>query len=175
MSERDSWIEAGVLVRPHGVRGEIVADVKSDLVDLLVDGVGIRLVSQAGAESMPKAEQVRVHQGRAVIKFEGADSREAAEALRGSTLWLTREQIGELPEGRYFVDDILGLKVYCESGELLGRIDEVLCMPASDIYVVRGDGGEILLPVIDEVILSVDIEGGKVVVHLMEGLRRGVE
>ena len=81
--------------------------------------------------------------------------------------------MGELPDGRYFVQDILGLSVYSESGECLGKIEEVLTMPASDIYVVRGARGEILLPVVDQVIRQVDVEAGRVVVHLMEGLSRG--
>jgi 16S rRNA processing protein RimM len=173
MRECDNWIEAGMVVRPHGVRGEIVADVKSDLTDLLVRGMEIRLTSRKGGEALRTIEQVRIHQGRPVIQFDGVESRDEAEVLRGSTLWLTREQVGELPEGRYFVEDIIGLAVYCENGEMIGRVEEVLCMPASDIYVVRGEGGEILLPVIDEVVLEIDVEGGRILVHLMEGLRRG--
>ncbi len=175
MTERDSWIEAGQVVRPHGVRGEVVADVKSDLAGLLVGGMEIRFTSRTGGETLRTIERVRVHQGRPMIKLDGVDSREEAEVLRGEVLWLTREQVGELPDGRYFVQDIIGLAVYSEAGEMLGRVEEILCMPASDIYVVRGEGGEILLPVIDEVVLSVDVDGDRIVVHLIEGLRRGTE
>lgn len=172
MRDRDSLIEAGTVMRPHGLRGEVVVDVKSDLLDRVVGGMKVRLKTRAGDESVPEIELARVHKGRLVVKLVGVDSREDAEALRARTLWLTREQVGELPEGRYFVQDVLGLSVYTESGEYLGRIEEVLSMPASDVYVVRGVGGEILLPVVDEVVRDVDIEGGRMVVHLMEGLRR---
>ncbi len=173
MTDRDSWIEAGAIVRPHGIRGEIAVDLKSDLLDLMTEGMKVRLTTPKGEESRPEVERARAHKGRLVIKFKGVDSRNEAETLRDRALWLTREQVGELPEGRYFVEDILGLSVHSESGECLGRVEEVLSMPASDIYVVRGASGEILLPVVDEVVKEVDLEGGRIVVHLIEGLRQG--
>lgn len=175
MTDRDNWIEAGVVLRPHGLRGEIVADVKSDLTDVLTDGAAVRVAARSGESSRLTVEQARVQKGLLVVKFGGVDSRDDAEAMRGNTLWITRAQVGELPEGRYFVQDIVGLAVYRDSGECLGTVEDVLCMPASDVYVVRGDGGELLLPVIDDVILSVDIDGGKITVHLLDGLRQGAE
>ncbi|MFH1501955.1 MAG: ribosome maturation factor RimM [Candidatus Eisenbacteria bacterium] len=173
MTCRDSWIEAGAVVRPHGIKGEVVVDLKSDLVDLVVCGSKVRLAAPEGEEGLFEVERARDHNGRLVVKLRGIDTRDGAEALRTWVLWMTREQVGELPEGRYFVDDILGLSVYCDTGECLGRVEEVLTMPASDVYVVRSDSEEILLPVIDEVVKEVDVEGGRMVVRLMEGMRQG--
>jgi len=172
MADRDSWIEAGMVVRPHGIRGEVIADVKRDLFDLVTCGVTVRTTCRGGDEGTLEVEAARPHAGRLIVKFHGIDTRNDAEALRSTGLWLTREQIGPLPSGRYFVQDIVGLEVLSESGERLGRVEEVLCMPANDVYVVRSGDEEILLPVIDDVVLDVDLKGGRLVVRLMKGLRR---
>jgi len=172
MADRDSSIEAGIIAKPHGIVGEVIAEVKRDLVGILVADIEVALRKRGGAERVLAVERVRPHAGRLIVKFRGVDSRDDAEALRSQTVWLTREQVGPLPEGRYFVQDVLGLEVYTDLGELLGRVDEILSMPANDVYIVRGGGEEILLPVIDDVVRAVDVDAGRVVVHLMKGLRR---
>jgi 16S rRNA processing protein RimM len=173
MAGLDSSIEAGAVVRPHGIKGEVILDLKNDLVELIRPGLQVMLVAPGGARSPLEVEGARDHNGRLIVKFEGVGTRNDAEELRAHVVWLSRAQIGELPEGRYFVQDILGLSVLSDTGERLGTVDEVLSMPANDVYVVRGEGGEILIPVIDEVVREIDVEGGSIVVHLMEGLRQG--
>ena len=160
-------------MRPHGIKGEVILDLKNDLVELVRPGLEVRLVTPKGAESSREVESARDHNGRLIVRFRGVETRDGAEELRAHAVWLTRGQIGELPEGRYFVQDILGLSVCCDSGECLGTVDDVLSMPANDVYVVRGEGGEVLIPVIDDVVKEIDVEGGRIVVHLMEGLRQG--
>ena len=173
MTDRHAWIEAGAVTRPHGIRGEVVADVKSDLLGCVVQGAEIRTTAPGGDEALREVERARQHKGGLVLKLAGIDTREDAETLRGHTVWLTREQVGPLPEGRYFVEDILGMDVFTEEGEHLGTVQDVLNMPASDVYVVRGQGDEILLPVIEDVVREVDVGGRSMVVRLMKGLRRG--
>ena len=173
MTERHAWIEAGAVTRPHGTRGEVVVDLKRDLLDCIVEKTEIRMTTAGGGENLRVVERARQHRGFLVLKLAKIETRDDAEALRGSTVWLTREQVGELPEGRYFVDDIIGIDVFTEDGEHLGAVSEVLNMPANDVYVVRGGGSEILLPVIDDVVKDVDLKNRKMVVHLLEGLRQG--
>jgi 16S rRNA processing protein RimM len=171
MRRQDDWIEAGAIVRPHGVKGEVILDLARDLVDLVVEPLEIRITLGEDHERTLKVERARDHKARKIVKFEGVDSVDAAESLRLGRVWLTREQIGEPGEGRWFVQDILGLDVFTDEGERLGKLEEVMHMPANDVYVVRGEGGEILLPAIDDVIGEVNPEEGRMVVHLMEGLR----
>lgn len=171
MGRFDDWIEAGAIVRPHGIKGEVVIDLARDLVEVVVEPLELRITLGDGLERFLKVERARDHKARKIVKFEGVDSVEAADQLRGSAVWLTREQVGEPPEGRWFVQDILGIDVYTDEGEHLGTLEEVMHMPANDVYVVRGEAGEILLPVIDDVMRKMDIEAGRMVVHLMEGLR----
>jgi 16S rRNA processing protein RimM len=171
MRKLDKWIEAGAVMRPHGIRGEVAVDLKQDLLACIAEKSEIRVSSRDGAERHLRVERVREHKGRLIIKFEGVDTREGAEQLRAFTIWLTREQIGPLEGDRWFVQDVLGMDVDTDEGEHLGKVAEVMHMPANDVFVVRGEGGEILLPVIADVIVDVDVEAGKMLVHLMEGLR----
>jgi 16S rRNA processing protein RimM len=171
MGRFDEWIEVGSVVKPHGVKGEVSAEFASDLGGVIGEATILRLTGVAGQELALEVERARDHKGRKIIKFGGVDSVDEAEALRGHSLWMTREQIGPLAEDRWFVQDVLGMEVLTEEGEQLGTLAEVMHTPANDVYVVRGNGREILLPVIDDVVLSVDLEAGTMVVRLMEGMR----
>ena len=82
-----------------------------------------------------------------------------------------RDDLGELPEGVYYLADLIGLDVYTEEGEFLGKVDDIYSTGANDIYVVKNEEGkEKLLPGIDEVIKNIDIDSGKITVNLLEGL-----
>lgn len=165
------WIEAGAVLRPHGIRGEVIVDLLRDLLEHVTEGFAFRVTSRAGQESRREVERVREHQGRLIVKFKGCETRDDAEGLRACVVWMTREQIGPLEPGRWFVQDIVGIAVFTDEGEHLGELTEVMCMPANDVYVVRGDGRELLLPATEEVIREVDLEQGRMLVHLIEGLR----
>jgi 16S rRNA processing protein RimM len=170
MTEFGDWIEAGAVVRPHGIKGEVIVDLAGDLLEIVTGSLELRATGRAGAERVLVVERARNHKARKVVKFEGVDSVEDAECLRGWTVWLSREQIGPLPEGRWFVDDIVGIDVYTDDGEFVGKLSKVMHMPANDVYVVRNGEKEILLPVIDDVVKSVDLDSRRMVIHLMEGL-----
>ncbi len=173
MFDIDRWIEAGTITRAHGIRGDVIVDLKPDLMSCLGERLVLRTVAPGGDESTLEIERVRDHSGRVLMKFAAIDSRTDAERLRGVRLWLDREDIGPLGEDCWFVQDLIGIEVFSEEGERLGRLVNVMPQPANDIYVVRDESdSEILLPAIEQVIRTVDVEGGKMVVHLMKGLRQ---
>ena len=175
MKELDNWIEAGTIVRPHGLTGEVVVDIRKDLADLVSNASVLRATHGKGSEQLLTVVSVRGHAGRPIFRFEACGTREQAELLRSWVLWVSREDLGELEEDRWLVQDILGLDVVTDDGEHLGKLVDVMPQPASDIFVVEGDGEEILLPVIKEVVLDVDVPAGRVVVHLIDGMRRGTK
>ena len=172
MRELDRWIEAGAVARPHGIKGEVILDVKRDLVRCFETGVEVRFLTERGQESFLRVAVAREHQGRLIVGFVDVVTRSDAESLRLNSVWLSREQIGELEEDRWFVQDLVGMEVVTDEGERLGLLRDVLSMPANDVFVVRGGSEEVLLPATDEVILDVDIESGTMTVHLLKGLRR---
>ncbi len=170
MKQLDDWIEAGAIVRPHGLKGEVVVDLARDLLEVVTESMELRVTGRREGERVLTVERARNHKSRKVVQFKGVSTVEDAEALRGWSVWLTREQIGPLEEDRWFVADIIGIDVYTDEDEYLGKLAEVMHMPGNDVYVVRNDEKEILLPVIDDVVRSVDIDSGRMVIHLMEGL-----
>lgn len=171
MRNLDSWIEAGVIVRAHGLRGEVIADIFGDLAELFEQGLELRLTDGKGAESRATVRRARRHQNRFILELDGVDTCDRAEDLRSRVMWIARDRVGPLDSKRWFVQDILGVEVFTDEGERLGRLTEVMHMPANDVYVVRGDGHEILLPAIQDVIKDVDVAAGRMLVHLIEGLR----
>jgi 16S rRNA processing protein RimM len=120
-----------------------------------------------------QVEQVRLHQGVAILKLTGCDSRNDAETLRGHWLQVPIEQAIPLEEDEYYLFQLVGLEVRTAEGEVLGELAEVLQTGANDVYVVRGPAGELLLPDIPQVIQEIDLEAGRMLVQLAPGLRDG--
>lgn len=159
------FITAGLIVNTHGVRGEI---------KLLPQGVEPELL--AGCETLyvdgrPLAVAAcRVHKGCLLIRLRGVDSMDAALALKGKTAAIRRSDAA-LPQGTYFDEELVGLAALdAETGERLGTIQEVLAYPAHKIYAVRGGRDEYLVPAVPAFIAGVDLPGGAVRIHMMEGL-----
>jgi 16S rRNA processing protein RimM len=104
------------------------------------------------------------------LEVEGIESREAAESLIGSIVFLPAEGERKLPEGEYYWKDLIGAAVFSEEGEWLGIIEGIFPTGSNDVYVCTGGSREILIPAIDEVVRKVDVEKRTLVVHLLEGL-----
>jgi len=110
------------------------------------------------------------HRSGLVLSLSGIDRLEQAEALRGEVLYVPREQVPRLDEGRYYHFQILGLQVLSDEGEHLGEISEIITTGANDVYVVRTEGAELLVPAIEEVIKEIDLEKNQMVIELIDGL-----
>ena len=116
-------------------------------------------------------EKVGYTKNQVILKFKDCNSIDEAELLRNSYLLVKRTDLDDLPEGVFYIADLIGLDVYTEEGELLGKVDDIYSTGANDIYVVKDEmGKQKLLPGIDEVIKNINIDEGKIVVHLLEGL-----
>jgi 16S rRNA processing protein RimM len=118
-------------------------------------------------------ERLRLHGEVFLLKLAGCDDRNAAEDLRGLLVQVPIHEAAPLEEGEYYHHQIIGLTVETETGETLGRVAEVLETGANDVYVVRGPAGEVLLPAVEDVILAVAPEDGRLVVRLLPGILVG--
>jgi 16S rRNA processing protein RimM len=161
-------IEIGRIVRPHGVRGEMVVDAPASAADDLADAETV-IVGEPGVPH--QLVGVRWHRGRLLIQLAGCDDRDAAELYRGHLVRVAQTELPPLPPGTYYQRQILGLTVVTDEGETLGSITEILETGANDVYVVAGQDGEILVPAAPGVVLSVELEAKRMRVHLPEGLR----
>ena len=112
----------------------------------------------------------RLHPGGVVLRLDSVASRDAARALDGTYLYVPEAQAVALPQGEYFVHQIVGLAVVTSGGDHLGTIAEVLPTGSNDVYVVRGPRGEVLLPATKEVVLQVDLAAGTMLVEPLPGL-----
>jgi 16S rRNA processing protein RimM len=159
----ETAVTVGVILAPHGVRGEVRVEVLTDFPErfdpggtLWLDGAPVRIESSRA-------------QGKSfLLKLGGVSNRAAAETLRGRELMAPR--LEELGEGTYYRDDLIGLAVVTKSGERLGELADIFSTGSNDVYVVRGQKGELLLPATDDAVLEVDLPAGRVVVEVLEGL-----
>ena len=114
--------------------------------------------------------EVKQHKKYFLIDFQGISDMDAAELLTGALLQVTREQLVKLPADSYFVFDIIGLSVYTETSEYLGKIEDVLHTGANDVYVVKKDRLSLLVPALKQVVKKIDFDNCRMIVKLPEGL-----
>lgn len=116
-------------------------------------------------------EDVKYQKNQVLLKLKGIDSIEEAEKYKNDYLKIDRKDAKELPKDTYFIADLIGLDVYTDSNEYLGKVDDIFPTGSNDVYVVKNDKGkQILLPGISDVIKQIDIENGKIIVTLIKGL-----
>ena len=156
----------GRVLRPHGVRGELVIQAYSELIRSLEPS------SEVFLEDRPIALiSIRPHREKYLIRLEGCSNRTEAEHFRDQEIQIAFADAEDLPDGTYFYWQIIGLQVFAESGEGLGQISEIIETGANDVYLVKQQsGGEILIPAIEDVILEVDLENGRMKVHILPGM-----
>ena len=160
---KERFIEAGEIVNTHGVRGEVKilpwtdsAEFLAKFRTLYIDGAPVRVLA------------ARVHKQTVLARLEGVEDVNAAMRLKGRRVFIDRAD-AKLPEGGYFIQDIIGAEVVTEDGESIGALAEVIDAPASMIYVVRGER-ERLIPAVPEFILKTDADAGLITVRLIEGM-----
>lgn len=157
------FLDCGQIVNTHGIHGEVRIVPWADSPDFL-RGFGTLYVDAAPR----KVISARVHKGSVIAKLDGVDTVEEAMRLKGKTVQIRRAD-AKLPEGAFFLADIIGLDVVDEVGRRLGTLKEVLSPSRQQVYVVSGER-EILIPAVPEFILETNIEGGYLKVRLIEGM-----
>ena len=116
-------------------------------------------------------EHVKFFKNMVILKFRGYDNINEIEKYKSRDLLITRDQAVDLDPDEYFITDLIGLAVVSDQGAELGILKDVLETGANDVYVVAmKDGKELMLPAIGDCILNVDLEQGRMEVHVLEGL-----
>ena len=161
---RQTMIEAGGIVTTHGVRGEVKVLTWLDSPDMLCEFERCRI---DGKEY--RIDSCRVQKTCNIMKLVGVDSMEAAQAMRGKTIQLFRDDIDD---DVIFASELIGVDVVCD-GAVIGKITEVLDYPGNSVYVVGNDKRKdaYMIPAVKEFILSTDIAGNVMQVKLIEGMR----
>ena len=163
-----AFLLVGKLHRPHGVGGEIIMSVLTDFPERLKPDLEVFM----GHEHTPVTiKSLRHHNRGMLVSLEGYDSREAVDGLRNADIFVPAEDRPPLPDGEFYLHQIIGLTAVTEEGETLGVVADWIETGANGVFIVQDEeGNEILLPDIDEVIVKIDLEAGEMLVHLLEGL-----
>jgi len=161
------YLEAGRAVGAHGVRGELRVQ---PLCDSPVQFAAIRELFLDPEGTRPVKAVSRPHGNIALVKLAGTDTLQAAEALRGRTLYARREDF-HLPPGRHFICDLIGCRVLdAATGEEYGVLTDVSFTGSNDVYHMDMGGREMLIPVIPDIVKDMDTDAGVIKIKPMEGL-----
>lgn len=165
--------QIGVITRPHGLRGEVKVRPETDDPSRFEDLKAVWVGKDEEFAALRTIRTVRLHSMRSgvavVLALEGVDDRDEAEALAGLGVWADESDLPPLDEGEVFISDLIGLDVFDEGGATLGRVTDVLDLPAQPVLVVgRPDGQSALVPFVPEIVEHVDSDG--IVIRPIEGL-----
>ena len=159
-------IKIGKIVNTVGLKGEVKVYNYSDSIEIYetIESIYVE-------DRLTVIENVRAQKNMVILKLEGADDRNAAEALRGKELYITEDDLPELPEGQYYVRDLIGMSVTEEDGNMLGHVTDVLQNTAQDIFEVESENGKkLLIPKVDQFVFDIDAEKREITVRLIEGM-----
>jgi 16S rRNA processing protein RimM len=160
----ETAVTVGRITGVHGIRGEIKAEPLTDFPERF----------QPGSRLWIDETQYAVERGRwkgrsVILKLRGVSTRNEAEALPGKELRVP--EAAPLPDADvYYVHDLIGLRVEDAAGEALGELSDVFSTGSNDVYVVRGERGELLLPALDDVVKQIDVKAGRIVVAIPDGI-----
>lgn len=168
----EKFITIGEIVNTHGCRGAVRVVPLTDFPERFRDLQAAYVVC-GGQRLRLHVETVAYHKRFVILTFREIPDMTAAEKLKGALLQVPRSELVPLPDGHYYIFDIVGLTVYTQEGERLGVVQDVLRTGANDVYVVQAESGgaPLLIPALKAVVREIDLEGGRMTVVLPEGLR----
>lgn len=166
-TDKDNLLLVGKVVGVHGIRGEVKIlpygdSDKKPWKKLHLSKQGHTIICEVTAN--------RPHKGVILTFLKGCDDRNRAAELVGYDVFVDKTAVPLLPEGEYYHFQLQGMEVVTDNGERIGVIADILSTGSNDVYVVKGASGEVLIPATGDVVLKVDVDAGKMIVHLLEGL-----
>jgi len=169
MPGEPALLAVGKLRHPHGVRGEILMEVYTDFPERLQPGIVLYLSGEAAPLTLVKC---RSHNAGLLLTFQGYATPEEVGKFRNQVVHVKRDDRPPLPEGEYYHHQLIGLSVLSETGEVIGRVAEILETGASDVLVVRPEfGSEVLIPVTNTFVTRIDLLQRAITVSLIPGMR----
>jgi 16S rRNA processing protein RimM len=160
----------GKIVGTHGVKGTSKIQSYAESLDIFEPGAALLVRRPEGSENSFEIIWVKPHSRGALLALKNVANREQAKALVGSELYIGRARLPKLENGAYYWFDLIGLNIYASDDRYIGRLDSIIETGANDVYVVKKDDREILIPALKSVVRSIDI-GQKIMrVELPDGL-----
>lgn len=169
MAERE-WLIVGQLRKPHGVHGDVLAEIITDFPERMTANLRIGVGPSTGPERFATTTAVRYHKGAWLLTLDIADSRDAAEKLRSLYLYLPEQTLDELPEGYYYEHHLVGLECRGADDTIYGTVTGLDAGPGQSRLIVRHGHREHLVPYVDAIVVSVDLDTGTIVLDPPDGL-----
>jgi 16S rRNA processing protein RimM len=163
------YLAIGRVTQAHGLKGEISVAVLTEFPERFAVTKQVYLGDAFEATLYP-LKSYRWHKDHVLLTLAGVNDRNEAETLKGQLVQVPIDEAMPLPEGVYYHYQLVGLKVVTTGGERLGTIVDVMETGANDVYVVDNKGQQILLPAIPDVVKSIDLEKGQMVIEVIDGL-----
>jgi 16S rRNA processing protein RimM len=164
-------VTIGRIVRPHGRRGEVVVESETDFAsDRFVPGATLFWMRQSAGVLPARITSSRPYDARWVVGLEGIGTIDEAEEVRGLELRIPAGALRVLAAGAYYVHDLVGCRVETSAGAEVGDVREVQFGSGAPLLVVDGTDGEVLVPMVDHICLSIDVPGRVVVIDPPTGL-----
>ena len=167
------YFTVGKIVGTHGIKGELKIVSRTDFPDIrFAAGNVLHIFHDSIPEPVPATVQsARIHKNTYLLKFAEFDNINDVERFRGGTLKVPEEDLVELPEGEYYYHEIIGCRVVTEDGQEIGTVSDILHTGANDVWTVkRMNGKDVLVPVIDDVVLDVNVSERVITIRLLEGM-----
>ena len=155
----------GRILAPWGIRGEVKVEVLTDFPERFAPQKVVHLNARP-----LEIESCRPHKQHLVVKLATIDSVEDAERLRGQVITIPSSELYPLLQGQYYTFQIIGLDVLTTEGQYLGQVTDIMATASNDVYIVESERGEILIPAIEDVVKSIDLQKGKIIIEAIEGL-----
>jgi len=170
MNIHDELIPVGKIIGTHGIKGQVKLYSFSGNSDSLKSAQTVLLKGSTGLVREVTLQKIALRSGGFILGFNGYDTIEQVQPLIGSELNLRRDQLPEPEEDEYYWRDLIGLDVVTDQGVELGRIVDIFETGSSDIYVVKGERKEYLIPAIADVVSNVDINSNRMTITPLDGL-----
>jgi 16S rRNA processing protein RimM len=162
----------GVVVRPHGLRGELCVKLFNPESGLLFKQTHIIVRTDLETRNARVVTCKPYEKGTVLMGIDSCVSRERAEALRGAEICVPRGSLPELQKGEYYYADLVGLKAILPSGEPVGNVQRVICYPSADVLLVDTRDYLIEVPMLTPYLVEIDVAQGRIVVDHIEDLER---
>lgn len=170
ISLNEDFIIIGKIVSTQGNKGEVKVIPLTDSIDRF-DKLTDVFIREGNIEKLLKINNLKTKKNAVILKFEDIDNIEKAKMIVQSFLKVKRSNAVKLPKDTYFIFDIIGLEVYTNENELLGKVDNIISTGSNDVYVVKNKNKkEILIPAIREIIKNIDVEKKRITINMVDGL-----
>ena len=167
--ERKKFLECAIIINTHGVRGNVKLESLCDSPEVLADLKRV-FVKEGSSYREIKVNHTSIFKSFVLADLEGINDMDAAAAMKNTTLYAAREDF-DLEEGDYFIVDLIGLDVIdVDNGTKYGVVKDIINRGSSDIYVIKTESGERMMPAVEEFVKKVDIDGGAVYIKPIAGL-----